>query len=71
MEPEVVPEEIESVVEPEVVPEEIESVVEPEVVKESAGLGAITRIPNKSYPELSYHLIVIPQILRKISPDHS
>jgi len=35
--------------------------------EESASLDAITKILNKPYPELSYHHIVIPQILRKIN----
>jgi hypothetical protein len=46
-------------------------ILAPQAVKESAGLGAITKIPNKSYPELSYHLIVTPHILRKINSDQS
>ena len=38
-----------------------------QAVKESAGLGAITKILNRTYPKRSYHLIVTPQILSIIN----
>jgi hypothetical protein len=38
-----------------------------QAVDESAGLVAITKILNRPYPEFSYHLIVTPQILKKIN----